>query len=112
MSAKASSSTWKLSRVKNVVLLEDDAVVDAVEAAAGGDEILPGRAFVAEAGRPGARLDAFVFEKADEDEAVEGALGHFGERFAVEIGIVVLEGAGRAVAVFVEFSRKDSSMLW
>ena len=41
MSAKASSSTRKFWRVEDGVLLEDDAVVDAVEAAAGGDEVFP-----------------------------------------------------------------------
>ena len=49
------------------------------------------------------RFDAFVFEETQEDEAVEGALGEFGERFAVELGVLVLEGAGQRGAVFVEF---------
>ena len=112
MSAKASSSTRKFWRVEDVVLLEDDAVVNAVKAAAGGDKIFPGSALVAETFHEPLRFDAFVFKKTEEDEAVEGALGKFGERLAVEPWVLVLEGLARAVRYSSSSFRKDSSMLW
>ena len=84
----------------------DDAVVDAVEPAGFGDEILPGGALVAEIGDAVLRFDVFVFEEAQENEAIQRALGEFGERFAVELGIVVFEGAGEFVAEFVQFFEK------
>jgi hypothetical protein len=84
------------------VLLEDDAVVNSVEAAAGGDKVLPRRAFVAESVHDALGFDAFVFEKAEKDEAVKDALGQFGERFAIEARVLVLESAGQSGAVFVE----------
>ena len=96
----------ELGAVEDVVVLVDDAVVDAVEATAGGDEVLPGRAFVAEAFHKALRFDALVFEETEEDEAVESALGEFGQRLAVELRILVLEGPGQGGAVLVEFGEE------
>ena len=84
------------------MLFIDDAVVDAVEPAGFGDEILPGGALVAEIGDAVLRFDVFVFEEAQENEAIQRALGEFGEGVAVEFGIVIFEGAGEFVAEFVQ----------
>ena len=92
--------------VEDFVLFIDDAVVDAVEPAGFGDEILPGAAFVAEIGDAVLRLDVFVFEEAQEDEAIQRALGEFGQGVAVEFGILVFEGAGEFVAELVQFFEK------
>ena len=95
-------TSLEAGRVEDFVLFIDDAVVDAVETAGFGDEILPGGALVAEIGDVVLRFDVFVFEEAQENEAIQRALGEFGQGLAVEIGIGIFEGAGEFVAEFVQ----------
>ena len=96
----------ELVAVEDVVVLVDDAVVDPVEAAAGGSEIPPRRAALAEPVHEALCFDALVFEETEEDEPVESALGEFCQRLAVELGIVVLEVSGQGLAVLVEFGEE------
>jgi hypothetical protein len=98
-------------RVEDFVLFIDDAVVDAVEPAGLGDEILPGGALVAEIGDVVLRFDVFVFEKAQENEAIQRALGEFGQGVAVEFGIGFLKAAGEFVAEFVQFLQECASSM-
>jgi len=48
--------------------LEDDSVVDGIEASARSDEVLPRRAVVPETTHDALGFDALVFEKASEDQ--------------------------------------------
>ncbi len=84
----------EVGAVEERVALEDDAVVDAVEAGASGAEVGPGRPLGAKVAEDVVGLDKAVFEEADEDEAVEGALGDLGEGGAVEGVVGLLEGLG------------------
>ena len=88
--------------IEDGVFFIDDAVVDAVEPTRFADEIFPRRAFVAEVSDAVLRLDVFVFEETQEDETIQGALGDFGQRLAVEFGITILEGVGEFVPVLIQ----------
>ncbi len=92
--------------VEERMLFEDDAVVDAVEPAAGRDEIFPCRSLIAELVHQPLLFDSFVFEEANEDQPVEGALGSFGQLVAGKLRIVFLEGFGQFHAILVEVFQK------
>ena len=52
------------------------------------------------------RLNQFVFQEAQEDQAVQDALRRLGQRFTVQGGVGRVEGAGQCPAVFVQFAQK------
>ena len=89
-----------------MVFLENNAVVNAVQPPGRGNEIAPRAAAFAKLGNEVLRFNQLVFQKADENQPVQGALGHFGQHFAVERGIVVFENMGQRVAVRVQFLQK------
>ncbi|GDY23422.1 hypothetical protein LBMAG56_47690 [Verrucomicrobiota bacterium] len=80
--------------IEPLVVLVNSAIVNFVEAAGFSEEILPRGTLGTEVGDPVLRLDMFVFQETEKDEAVEGALGEFGQRFAIKVGIPVLKSAG------------------
>ena len=71
--------------VENPVFLENNAVVNAVQPPRRGNEIAPRAAAFAKPGNEVLRFNQLVFQKADENQPVERALGDFGKRFAVEL---------------------------
>jgi hypothetical protein len=77
--------------------LENHAVVKAVEPRRRSDEISPRIEFI----NHRVRLNQLVFEKTHKYQPVERARNGFGQRFAVEVWIFVLESAGKLGAVSV-----------
>ena len=96
----------KSGRIEARMFFENDAVVDAVEPARGGGEVVPRAARAAKVGEAVAGFDELVFEEAEEDEAVEDALHEFGERVAVEVAVLALERLREVFAMLFEFVEK------
>ena len=94
--------------IEGGVEFEDDAVVAGVELAGCGEEFAPRLA----ARRTGEllhldfRLDEFVLQEAEEDEAVESALNKLGEGVAVEGVVGGFEQLGESLAVAFEVDEK------
>jgi hypothetical protein len=88
--AKSFTNTAKLIvvnleifRVKNIVVLEYDPVVNAVEPPGGRNELTPRAAALAKIGNEVFRFDQLIFQKAHENEPVQRALSNFGKCLAV-----------------------------
>src|SRR5690606_32076606 len=88
--------------------LENDAVVDPVQAPAGSLEVGPRPLALAEVRDTDLGLDLLVFEEAQEHEAIERALYDLGQRFRIQVGVGFLERFRQRRAVFFQLRQKAS----